>query len=183
MRHAASAYIRDLLEETRWIEENGRRLPMEDAYVPRTALLDARRVELEEALRESRSAVVGAAASGKTTFLRHVAYLCCRGIEDIHTDSLLFPILIRAAEWAHCGSKSLPEFLGAKSARSNWGLAPEYFRQKLRDGGAIVLVDDIEGHSAVVEQACRDFPRSRFVVTARTGAAVPAGFHAMRIDI
>jgi formylglycine-generating enzyme required for sulfatase activity len=123
-----TAYLRNLCEQTAWIDIRGLqvgagkayRFPIEDLYIPLTTQPEAKEreklaarnpMELEEALSHHRLVVVGDPGSGKTTFLRHLAHVWCSGLLDAPAHaSLLFPILIRVADLAehirNCKEKS-----------------------------------------------------------------------------
>ena len=223
-----SAYLHYLREQTAWIDIRGLqvgagkayRFPIEDLYIPLTTPGEARKpdkmappelVDLEEALTHHRLVIVGDAGSGKTTFLRHVAFLWCRGLLDAGTGpQLLFPIFIRVAELVehirHCRRQAdrpaaqespdwLFDFLHTRNQELNWGLPADFFREKLAGGSAIVLFDgldeapgklDRESIARLFENATQAYRECRFVVTTRPlayqGQSVLAGFHTVQIE-
>jgi len=140
---------------------------------------------LDESLIHPRLLIVGHAGCGKSAYLRQLAYLWCRGVQDTHTYTLLFPIFVSMSEAAaETGDQWLIDFLDARSRESNWGLDPEFFRQKL--GAAFVLLDglhDAPWAARPIERMAAANPLSRFVVTTRPMGRVVevlAGFHTVR---
>jgi hypothetical protein len=114
-------YLAWLREHTEWIDVRGLqvgvgkayRFPIRDLYVPLTSLgvdLDAKTGLVappkldesdeirESALKDSRVVVIGDPGSGKTTYLRRLAFEACTAIATRAASSALFPILIRIGE-------------------------------------------------------------------------------------
>jgi len=129
-------YLRNLEETTSYIDirgltvESGKapRFPIDELYIPltttlhesldkggakrkdRSAEMEARgstRTELEVALKKRRLAIVGDPGSGKTTFLRRIAYLLCQtqlgtqpraAAERLGLKDAPFPIFIGLAD-------------------------------------------------------------------------------------
>lgn len=78
------------------------RFPIDELYIPLTTAASERRaVRLEEALQNRRLVIVGDLGSGKTTFLRRIAFELCRKHFGLAAANALtlpftgFPILIR----------------------------------------------------------------------------------------
>jgi predicted NACHT family NTPase len=193
------AYLRYLREQTAWIDIRGLqvgtgrayRFPIEELYIPLTTYVgrevESQSVDLEEALEYSRLVVVGDPGSGKTTFLRHLAYLWCCGLEAARTESPPFPILIRIGELidhirhyrGQAHRPSLPDspewlidFLNSQGMELNWELAADFFREKLVDGSCVLLLDgldeapgkaDRESIVRLFENATGAYRKSRFV--------------------
>ena len=221
-------YLHHLHEHTAWIDIRGLqvgagkayRFPIEDLYIPLTIPDEVsaaenpvlrKPVELEEALAHQRLVIVGDPGSGKTTFLRHVAFLWCRGLLDAGTGpQLLFPIYIRIPELVehiqHCRRQArrpaaqdspawLIDFLHTRNQEMNWGLRPDFFREILSGGSGIVLLDGLdeapgkrerESAARLFENATEAYRKCRFVVTTRplayAGESVLAGFHTVQIE-
>jgi formylglycine-generating enzyme required for sulfatase activity len=194
-------------------------------------------VPLEEALRHRRLVIIGDPGSGKTTFLRRIAFELCRtglgerpasskavkksgerppssgSSPDVAIEGNPFPILIRVAELAEhvrrCRAGNhpsapttptaagwLPHFLGALSHESSWGLSEDSFREHLKAGSSIVLLDGLdeaadrqerEEIAALFEKATRAYKQCRFVATTRprtyTDKAVLADFEQRQIAL
>jgi len=163
----------------------GQTAPVDDS---RPAGIEA----LEETLSHPRLLIVGDAGCGKTTFLRHVAFLWCCGLQDARTWSLLFPIFINLSELAaHIGGCEFPDglidFLGTRSRDLSWGLHRDFFREKL--SAALVLLDGLNEAPAaarLIEDTATANPQSRFVVTTRplvhSAEEILAGFHRVQVE-
>jgi hypothetical protein len=213
-------YLDALRQETAFIDIRGLqvgagkayRFPIEDLYIPLTTaaaptsrgeLAIREPVRLEDALQHPRLVITGDPGAGKTTFLRHIAFLMC-------ADLTHFPILIRIAELAEhvraCRHRRegptvaaapgwLPHWLAARSAQFNWGLDAAFFERKLKSGEAAVLLDGLdeapnrterEAMARLLENATRAYDKCSFVVTTRPlayqGQAVLADFKTANID-
>ncbi|MCP5113986.1 MAG: NACHT domain-containing protein, partial [bacterium] len=167
-----SAYRKWLREETAWIDirglqtgdENAHRFPITDLYIP---LMNERaepdeaagkrgmmrepgreRLPLDEALKHRKLVIVGDPGSGKTTFLRHIAF----GLHE--AGGTEFPVLIRIAELAAHIAHHRPanpeapslllDFLVGRSQETEWELDKDFFRQRMKDGTALVLLDGLD---------------------------------------
>ena len=155
-------------------------------------------VPLERALSSGRLVVIGDPGSGKTTFLSRIAAAVCRawlGGDRSETATWLgsgdppFPILASLAALAdHIkkdGRKDAAACLASYAAswceEKSLGLDEEFFRRKLEDGPALVLLDGLdeapdrvvrERLARSIESLARTFDRCRFVVTCRPAAWV-----------
>jgi hypothetical protein len=106
-------------------------------------------VDLEAAREHPRVVVTGPRGSGKSAFLRYVAFQLCCGMENTHTETLLLPVLLSAPELAaHAG---LVEFLAARDAEQAWGLGGGYLGSRLSDGSVMVLADDVDAAAAPLQ--------------------------------
>ncbi len=153
----------------------------------RTAAAGEARIPFEayEALRHQRVLIVGDAGTGKTTFLRHVAFLFACGIEDTRTPSLPFPILLSGKELA--GLDSPAQLIDRLIECS--GLPEEFLREEVLEGLCVLLVDGLEdapGAARLIEKAARSFRYSRWIVATRPlpGAREPliAGFETVYFE-
>ena len=132
-----------------------------------------------DCLEHPRVLLIDEAGSGATAFVRHVAWLLCCGLEDTHADSLMMPILLRAADVP--SSATLSGMLAAREA--DWGLEAGYFRRRLADGACLVMLDGMEdeAEARMMESAAAEFPNCRFLATARPGVPSLAGFATVRL--
>jgi predicted NACHT family NTPase len=181
-----AAYLRYLRQQTGWLDtpEFGR-APIEERYIPLTGHGPSGELaELEHALAHRLLAIVGGPGSGKTTFLRHIAFLWCCGLEDTRTDSLPLPVFIRIPElMEHVRAEGesphpLADFLCARNRDFEWGLSDHFIREKLRAGCSVVLLDGLneaapaerEPAARLIRNAARAFRQCRFVVATRPEA-------------
>ncbi|MEE8585780.1 MAG: NACHT domain-containing protein, partial [Acidobacteriota bacterium] len=219
------SYLQALREETAYIDIRGlqvgsgkaNRFPIEDLYISlQTAPaqepgkdekfgghLEARpkRLKLEQALTDSRLVVLGDPGAGKTTFLRRICQLACRGLLEDDSEALQtlgveeasFPIFIRLSELQeHRTKKDLakapstmtsPDWL-AHFLGSHWtscGLDAEFFQMRLRKGPSLLLLDGLDEAPSqrerkslvkLIEKGAARWNGCRIVVTSR-----PAAYH------
>ncbi len=211
------AYLRALEDDTRQIRIRGLRTKraepyvfgIDEIYIPLTTLasrdargkgavqeMEQRRVTLEEAASSRRVVIVGDPGSGKSTFLRRVAFELCRNLRGtrpegsppfLTPDDRRFPILIRVADLVKflAADKSgrqddspdwIPYFLGKRSGEYRWGLDEAFLAQRLERGGCLVMVDGLdeapgrrmrERMARLFEHATRAFPKCDFLVSTR----------------
>jgi formylglycine-generating enzyme required for sulfatase activity len=196
-------YIKALREETAQFDVQGLkfgdnrayRFPIDEFYIPLTTSLGAdevraRSVPLQEAIREHRKLlVVGDPGSGKSTFLKRVAFELCKD----WAEGAPLPVRIEAAVLSNyitqkpgpadpAGPDWIPVFLGADCEEKNRGLSADYFRGRLKAGGCHVLIDGLdetpdessrERLAKLIRAAAAAFDGCRFVVTSRPEGKVP----------
>jgi formylglycine-generating enzyme required for sulfatase activity len=210
-------YIKDLRDETSHFDVQGLkfgdnrayRFPIEEFYIPlttssRAATDEAGRSELlsgpvplqEVLLAHRKLLVVGDPGSGKSTFLKRVAFDLCKDWRE----NTPLPIRIEAAVLstyiaqhhtrtgpADAASPDwIPEFLGAQCDEKNRGLSADYFRARLKGGleagGCHVLIDGLdetpdepsrERLAKLIHEAAKAFDGCRFVVTSRPEGKIP----------
>ena len=187
-------YLQFLREETAYIDVRGlgvgsgkaHSFPIEDLYIPLTTATIERRheksetdelhlelrakVELHEALTNKRLVIIGDPGSGKTTFLRRIAFALCQAWlkEDPQAaESRLgirdqpFPIFISVGKLIehirnaqHSGSRDapttkdsaawLPHYLATASQELSWELSAAFFTEKLKEGSCMLLLDGLD---------------------------------------
>ena len=201
-------YLRLLREETSHIDirglqvESGKahRFPIDDLYIPltmtsvveadvhhsdgkrkgrqETEMREESSIEPQSSKKKRRMVILGDPGSGKSTFLKRIAYGLCNsrlGIEAATTAQTLgledepFPLLIRISELAEhvsgClgrqgapSTKSSPawlaHFLGARNEEGGIGLDQAYFQQVLTEGPAQVLLDGLDETPTRAEREC-----------------------------
>lgn len=147
--------------------EPAQRKPSKD---DRERLKVNRRIKLDQALQQKYVTIIGDPGSGKTTFLRRIAFVICRSLLHIEPDAApkrlglranLLPVFIRLGDLAdhirHCcdqhdndapSTKRDPAWLihysTAKSRSNNWGLTHDFFVKKLKSGEVIFLLDGLD---------------------------------------
>ena len=202
-------YLKALREETSHFDVQGLkfgdnrayRFSIEEFYIPLTTSssagggdMRAGPIPLQEALLAHRKLlVVGDPGSGKSTFLKRVAFQLSRD----WTESAQLPVRIEAAvlstyiDQQHekklgpadlTSPEWIPVFLGAECDEKNRELTAEYFRAKLKAGECHVLIDGLDETpdeasrqrlGKLIREAAAAFDRCRFVVTSRPEGKIP----------
>ena len=159
------------------LPKKGRRRPQPSAEM-QEGLGRLATVPLEAALRHRRLVIVGDPGSGKTTFLRRIAYdLCLSSATSqpptrVIGEKLLesgFPLLLRIAELQehidNCRQRRdagipttkesaawLAHFLESRSSELQWDLDRKFFEQKLGEAETLVLLDGLDEATSRIER-------------------------------
>jgi hypothetical protein len=201
-----SKYLTWLREQTAWIDIRGLvvgaakayRFPIQDLYIPLTTA--GRNVPLDETLKSRRVVIVGDPGSGKTTFLKRLAFEACGPTGAMALNAAVFPILIPIGELEehianNRGRKKSADWLAHFLAAQRWDLDFDYFDRKMHEQQTLVLLDgldeapDTSGRECMArlfENATQRYHECAFVVTTRPGAyqglATLAGFDEVKIN-
>jgi len=202
-------YLRLLREETSHIDirglqvESGKahRFPIDDLYIPLKTTLagepealkrgghdkkhaqlrsqEREQVELHRALENRKLVILGDPGTGKTTFLRRIAYGLCNSrlsieaattAETLGLDKASLPVFIRISELADhievCSRRGrggpnkktspawLAHFLATTSDDEATGLDQDFLEQVIKDGPAVVLLDGLDETPTRQQREC-----------------------------
>ncbi|HBY62029.1 MAG TPA: hypothetical protein DEH78_19590, partial [Solibacterales bacterium] len=137
--------------------------------------------------------VVGDPGSGKSTFLKRVAFQLCKeytsgGPLPVRMEAAVFSGYIAQQHEKRRGPADpaspdwIPLFLGVQCDEKNRGLSAEYFRALLKSGGCQVLIDGLDETpdepsrrrlARLIKEAAAAYDECRFVVTSRPEGKVP----------
>ncbi|MBN2091084.1 SUMF1/EgtB/PvdO family nonheme iron enzyme [candidate division KSB1 bacterium] len=168
---------------------------IEELYIPLKTQARSAHIELDAVLRHARVTIIGDPGSGKTTFLRRIAFILTQDQLNLEPDAAkkklkfdkkLFPVFIRLSELAvylnslpnsnPCTPVLLARFMVEKSDANFWGFSVDFFIQKFKAGEAILLLDGLdeapnrqtrEKLSELVIAAVQAYEKTPFVVTSR----------------
>ena len=207
-------YLKALREETSHFDVQGLkfgdsrayRFSIEEFYIPLTtssgagadptkrAEMRATSLPLQEAMLAHRKLlVVGDPGSGKSTFLKRVAFQLCNenpsgGPLPVRIEAAVFSAYIAQQHEKKLGPADpaspewIPVFEGAQCDEKNRELGADYFRASLKAGGCHVLIDGLdetpdepsrERLAKLIREAAAAFDGCRFVVTSRPEGKIP----------
>ena len=170
----------------------------DDIVSARHDMATSQRIDLHQAIQNDRLVIIGDPGSGKTTFLRKVAFEMCNQYLDhaggnrSEPTGRSIPILINIGElisYENKDCKDMPRFMNGpawithfaawKSKEFKAELSEAYFEQILKRGTATVLIDGLDEATdntkraqivQMVEAASKAYKDCRFVVTSRPAA-------------
>jgi len=197
-----AVYIEKLREETSYFDVQGLkfgdsrayRFPIDEYYIPLTTpargdgAMRGGAIPLQEAMLAQRKLlVVGDPGSGKSTFLKRVAFHACAeyakgGPLPLRMEAAVLAAFVVQQQERKEGPADpaspewIPRFMGAQCEEKNRALSTEYFRAALKAGGCLVLIDGMdetpdepqrERLAKLIRGAAAAFDKCRFVVTSR----------------
>lgn len=133
-----------------------------------------KRVRAEDVVENSKRVfILGKPGAGKTTFLKHLAILACRGkIEKT-------PIYVSLKEWADSG-KDIHDFIEAQFAICGFPAAKDFIKAVFGSGDALILLDGLDevnqegtariGMIHALENLAAQYPDCTFCLTCRIAA-------------
>ncbi len=205
-------YVKALREEASHFDVQGLKFgdnrayqfPIDEFYIPLTTSSSARdarqgemratSIPLQEVLLAHRKLlVVGDPGSGKSTFLKRVAFQLCNeyasgGPPPVRIEAGVLSTYVALQRERKLGPADpaspdwIPVFLGAQCDEKNLGLGTDYFRARLKAGGCQLLIDGLDETpdepsrqrlAKLIHEAAAAFDGCRFVVTSRPEGKIP----------